>query len=105
MNQFTSQTNRPYMVVGSGDIVANVHRINEPRSDDLYRFHLYRSEEGGVVSQSFRPADLRSFVKACQVLAFEMAADGWMSGELRNELIQLSTELDEITFRWSNDDG
>lgn len=93
------------MIVGSGDIVAHVHRTNDPNGDESYRFHLFRSEEGGLVSQSFRPADLRSFVKACQVLAFEMAADGWMSGELRDELIQLSTELDEITFSWSNEDG
>lgn len=104
MNQFTTQTQQPYMIIGAGDLVSHVHRITDANNDDLYRFNLFRSAEGGAIVQSFRPSDLRSFIKACQVLAFEMAADGWMSGEVRNELIQLSTELDEITFRWSNDD-
>lgn len=103
MNQFTTQTNRPYMIVGSGDLIFHVHRSDD-ENNETYRFNVFRSTEGGTVIQSFRPSDLRSFIKACQVLSFEMAADGWMSGELRDELIQLSTELDEITFRWSSDD-
>ena len=105
MNQFTTQTQRPYMIIGAGDLVSHVHRVDGANNDDSYRFNLFRSEEGGVVNQSFRPSDLRNFIKACQVLASEIAADGWLSGELREELIQLATELDEITFSWSNENG
>ncbi|MDA8562884.1 hypothetical protein N9L06_00365 [Mariniblastus sp.] len=105
MNQFKTQTHRPYMIIGAGDLVFHVHRAADENTVEAYRFNMFRTAERGEVLQSFRPSDLRSFIKACQVLSFEMAADGWMSGELREELIQLSTELDEITFSWSNENG
>ena len=103
MNQSSTQTHPPYMIVGSGNLISHVHRIDGRADNDAYRFNLFRNDENGTVAQSFRPSDLRAFIKTCQVLAFEMAADGWMSGDVRDELIQLSTELDEITFRWSNE--
>jgi len=35
-------------------------------------------------------------VKACQVLAFTIADDGWVSNELRGELFALAERLDAV---------
>lgn len=97
---------RPYMIIGAGELISHVHRVESAECDFMYRFNFFRtSPSTGTATQSFRPDDLRDVVKTCQVLAFAIADDGWISRDLRKELTQLGTELDQITIQWGGDDA
>ena len=97
---------RPYMIIGAGELISHVHRVESAECDFMYRFNFFRnSASSGTTTQSFRPDDLRDVVKTCQVLAFEIADDGWIPRNLSQELNQLGTELDQITIQWGDDDG
>jgi hypothetical protein len=86
-------------IVGAGDLVSHIHRIPENDLSSRYRFNLIRVKADADVTGSFRPDDLRDIVKACQVIAFEIANDGWISGE-RQELLDLASGLDTLTQSW-----
>lgn len=73
--------------------------------DAHYRFNLFRIVSNGEATSWFRPDDLRDVVKACQVLAFSIADDGWIELPLREELIDLANELQVITDSWSQQDA
>lgn len=88
-------------IVGAGDLVSHIHRIPKNDSSSCYRFNLIRVKADADVTGSFRPDDLRSIVKACQVIAFEIANDGWISGK-RQELLDLATGLDALTQSWES---
>ena len=86
-------------IVGAGDLVSHIHRIPKNHSSSRYRFNLTRVKADADFTGSFRPDDLRDIVKACQVIAFEIANDGWLV-EKRQELLDLATALDALTQSW-----
>lgn len=92
-------SNEPYMVVGAGELVSHVRRSAVEPGVMSYYFNLFRLQLDGEASQLFRPRDLIDIVKACQVLAFTIADDGWVSSELRRELLALADDLDAVTQR------
>ncbi len=87
-------------IVGAGDLVSHIHRIPKNDSTSRYRFNLIRVKADADVTGSFRPDDLRNIVKACQVIAFEIANDGWFAE--RQELLDLATGLDALTQSWES---
>lgn len=103
-NENTNASSQPYMVIGAGNLVSHVHRIARNSEELDYQFNLFRVTNRSEVTHSFRPEDLRDVVKACQVLAFSIADDGWLSNDLRLELNDLAAELDVVTQKWSQDD-
>ena len=86
-------------IVGAGELVSHIHRIPENDSSSRYRFNLVRVKPNTNLTGSFRPDDLRDIIKACQVIAFEIVNDGWISGK-RQELLDLATGLDALTQSW-----
>lgn len=90
----------PLAILGAGDLVSHL-QANELAVQKRYRFNLFRiNEETGKPSFWLRPGDLRDVVKACQVIAFAIADDGWVSNETRQDLRRLSSELDSLTSNW-----
>lgn len=69
-----------------------------------YDFNLFRVDSTGTVTSWLRPEDLRDIVKACQVLAFSIADDGWIEQPLRQQLVELASDLQNITDTWSQND-
>ena len=96
------KADQPYAVLGSGDLASHLHRHNVDSDSKEYRFNVFRVEMDGRVTHNLGPRDLRSIVKLCQVLAFTIADDGWLSKDLRAELFELADDLDYITHQWSN---
>ena len=91
----------PLAILGAGDLVSHL-QANGLSFQERYRFNLFRlNQETGEPICWLRPEDLRDVVKACQVLAFAIADDGWVSDELRQDLRRLSSELDSLTLNWS----
>ncbi len=88
---------QPHIVVGAGDLVSFVSRRPEYRESMRYAFNIFRMQPGGQVTQSFRPVDLHDIVKACQVLAFSIADDGWLPRDVRKELFDLADAIDTVT--------
>ncbi len=95
---------RPYAVLGSGDLVSHLQRDDLDPNSKEYRFNVFRLERDEQVTHALRPIDLRSMVKLCQVLAFTIADDGWVSDDVRSELFELADDLDYITHQWSRMD-
>ncbi len=95
---------RPHAVLGSGDLVSHLRRFTDDEGATDYVFNViqFRSESLEA-SHALRPEDLRSVVKLCQVMAFTVADDGWVQPQLREELFQLASELDELTQRWTRE--
>ena len=86
-------------IVGSGDLVSHIHRVPKNDAKANYRFNLVRVKASSSMTGAFRPKDLRNMVKACQVIAFEIAHDGW-NGNRRQELLELAKDLSELTQKW-----
>lgn len=97
--------NQPRMIIGAGQLVSHVYLSDQDESDSAYEFNLFRLSTVSEVTHAFRPQDLRDIVKACQVLAFSIADDGWLSDSLREELNGLGAELDVLTQKWSKSGG
>jgi hypothetical protein len=87
----------PYAVLGAGDLVSHLTRTADESVGCYYRFSLVRLQKNGELTPLLRPVDLPDLVKVCQVLAFTIADDGWITEELRAELFALARALDEIT--------
>ena len=103
-DKHSNQASQPYAVIGAGDLVSHVHRDANESNGLAYRFNLFRLTHSSEVTHSLRPADLRDVVKACQVLAFAIADDGWLPNSLGLELHDLANELDAITQNWRNNE-
>ena len=95
----STTNNKPYVIVGAGELVSHVRRTAVEAGVMSYYFNLFRLQLDGEASQLFRPRDLIDIVKACQVLAFTIADDGWVSNDLRRELLTLADDLDAVTQR------
>lgn len=92
-----STDHEPYAVLGAGELVSHVRRTAVEPGAMSYYFNLFRLQLDGEATQLFRPNDLINIVKACQVLAFTIADDGWVSNKLRRELLALADGLDAVT--------
>ena len=93
---------RPYFIAGAGELVIHVYREADGEPESNYLFNFFRTNQSGATTQFLRPNDLCDLVKACQVLAFAIADDGWIDESQHRQLVDLREELDEITQRWSN---
>ncbi len=68
---------KPYCSIGAGQLTAFLWKDGDRVGGARYRFNAFRLLKGnGKVSQSFRPADLKSFAKLIQVLTALIADDG-----------------------------
>ena len=56
-------------------------------------------------THQFRPCDLLDMVKLCQVVAFAILNDGWISPEQQEQLIELRNALQAMTESWSEEHG
>jgi hypothetical protein len=99
------QPRRPVAVLGAGDLVSHLHRGDDERNKNNYRFNLFRLDGNLKASHSFHPNDLRDLVKLCQVLTFTIADDGWLQADEAKAMIDLAKELDELTKQWSDTNG
>lgn len=97
----TESTQKPYAVLGAGELVSHLHRRQDELEVWRYEFNLFRFDGNARATHALRPTDLRDIVKACQILAFTIADDGWICDDLRMELFELVNELDKVTQRWS----
>ncbi len=102
----TASRTKPVAVLGAGDLVSHLHRGEDSDDPANYRFSVFRLSQDLQATHELRACDLRDLVKLCQVLAFAIVDDGWISTETRNSLRGLFDELDTLTRNWSNaDDG
>ena len=94
-------TSQPIAVLGAGQLVSHVYRQDGVNGRSEYRFSDCRLTEALQTTHGLRPCDLPDLVKLCQVLAFAIEDDGWLSPAMRSELRSLFDDLDEITRCWS----
>ena len=99
------ESKQPYFVAGAGELISHVHRLGAEYSSLHYRFNIFRTDSKGEATNWLRPDDLRDIVKACQVLAFSIADDGWVENALREQLCELAEELQLITDSWEDNDA
>ena len=99
------ESKQPYFVAGAGELVSHVHRNRAGHNSLHYRFNIFRIDKKGEATNWLRPGDLRDIVKACQVLAFSIADDGWIEGSLREELAELANELQLTTDSWESNNA
>ena len=99
MGNHKHKSSRLCAIVGAGDLVSHVRQTQGVNLEPRYRFNLILLKANMDVAGSFRPDDLRGIIKVCQVIAFEIASDGWLP-EQRQELLELATELDALTQSW-----
>ncbi|MEZ6121266.1 MAG: hypothetical protein R3C28_32515 [Pirellulaceae bacterium] len=89
-------------VMGADELVSHLFRMAPDADSIVYAFDILRVDlDGTEAVPSFRPEDLRSLVKLCQVMAFAILDDGWVSDDCRTELTQLWHELDAVTSKWN----
>ena len=105
MSTSKNSTSQPYAVLGAGDLVSHLRRTEDDSGALNYQFNLFRLRKNAQVTHGMRPDDLRDIVKICQVLAFTIADDGWISDEARCQLFDLAESLDGITERWSDSEN
>lgn len=96
----TVAARQPVAVVGAGDLVSHLFRGDDWQNSENYHFSLVRLCEGRAATHELRPCELKNMIKLCQVMAFAIADDGWLPTQLRQELFDLSHDLDAITQRW-----
>lgn len=93
---------RPYELIGAGELVSAVWKRADGQEGWRYRFNVFRmSDHSGHVARMFRPSDLPDFLKLCQVLAMELSLDGCLPEEERQRLSELADELSAITSKLS----
>ena len=101
----TEKSKQPYFVAGAGELVSHVHRQEAGQNSLHYRFNLFRIATNGKATCWLRPNDLRDIIKACQVLAFSIADDGWIEDSVHSQLTELADDLQNITDSWEEDDA
>ena len=82
---------QPQAIIGAEQLTASFYR----RSDGHYRFNIVRlNKRTGQVCQWYRPTDLLALLKLMRMIAAEVAQDDDLDSSSRDELEQLTTELD-----------
>jgi hypothetical protein len=95
---------KPIAVLGAGELVSHLHRGSDAHDCPDYQFSVFRLSRELQATHELRPCDLHHMVKLCQILAFAIVDDGWVSRQTSDELRELFHELDALTRRWSNED-
>lgn len=91
------RTNKPYEIVGAGQLTATVWKTGDEIGGWRYRFNVFhQSTETGAVGQLFRPADLPDFIKLCHVLALTLSDDGCLTAGERRLLTTLVSRLSDM---------
>lgn len=92
---------QPIAVLGALELVSHLYRRDGESGRSEYRFSVSRMARSLQATTSLRACDLADLVKLCQVLAFAIEDDGWLSSAMRTELRELFDDLDGITRRRS----
>ena len=100
-----SKTPSPIAVLGAGDLVSHLRRVESPLGEPEYRFNVFREASCGEVTHSLRLADLSDLLSLCYVVAFAALDDGWLAEDERTGLQELIEKLDSIRNTESNYDG
>ncbi len=88
---------RPYAMVGAGDLTASIWKSPESSNEPTYVFNVFRMERGsGQVSQRFVTADVSDFVKLAHVLAATLLDDGCLDDSTRHDLRALVKQLETL---------
>ncbi|MEZ6097845.1 MAG: hypothetical protein R3E01_02625 [Pirellulaceae bacterium] len=93
-------TGQPIAVLGAGELVSHLYRDQVDIDTAEYRFNLFRLSVDMAVTHELRPSDFRDIVKLCQVLTFAILDDGWSPPVVREALLELNLQLDELTQSW-----
>ena len=99
------KSKQPYFVAGAGELISHIHRDGDEQNNLQYHFNLFRIDSKGEATNWLHADNLRDIVKACQVLAFSIADDGWVEDSLRAQLVELANELQIITDAWKDNNG
>ena len=92
----TQRSRKPYTLVGADHLTASIYKTGDELIGFDYRFNITRlSNRTGRVNQWFTPDDICAMVKLARVLAIELAHDGCVVPQLRNQLIGLAGALDD----------
>ena len=97
----TKQRNRlvrkPYAMLGAGPLAASIWKAKRKGQQFAYRFNIFRMcARSGQVSQRFTPSDIPHLVSLVRLLAFEIANDGCLDVNQRDDLSCLAACLDEV---------
>ncbi|MCA9166392.1 MAG: hypothetical protein KDB23_01930 [Planctomycetales bacterium] len=91
----STNKNRPYVVVGSGDLTTSVFKLGDECEGFRYRFNLVRTQQSsGRVSYWLRPKDFHSLLKLLHVLASELAGDGCVDDATRDNLCRIADGIE-----------
>ena len=96
-NNLDLEMQQPIAVLGAGELASHVYR--NVRGE--YAYNIFRLNDKLETTQVLAVNDLRDLVKLCQLLAFALCDDGWLTMQERAELLELNNRLDEITCDWS----
>ena len=99
------KTPSPIAVLGAGDLVSHLRRVDSTIGEREYRFNVFRESSGGEVTHSLRLADLMNLLDLSYVVAFAALDDGWLPEDERTGLQELIEKLDSIRDTESNQDG
>lgn len=93
----TVSNNQPYAVFGADKLVSFLWKQGDEATGWQYRFNVFRCErQTGEANQLFGPKDVEALAKLTRLLAFELASDGCLPPDLRDDLACLAACLDEV---------
>ena len=97
----------PIAVLGAGDLVSHLRRIDAVTEcgEAIYSFNVFRETANGKVTHSLGVNNLQDLLNLCYVVAFAILDDGWLPNEQRVELRQLIDKLDSIKKPETDHDG
>ena len=92
-----SASTNPYAMLGAGQLASALWKTSDTREQFAYGFNVFRMcAVSGEVTQRFTPDDLPNLARLTRVLAFEIAEDGCLDGDLRDDLSCLAACLDDV---------
>lgn len=94
---------QPVAVLGAGELVSHLYRHDDEFGRSEYQFSVNRMTDSLQATSALRARDLTDLVKLCQVLAFAIENDGWVSEARRRELRELFDDLDRVTRQWRDE--
>ena len=85
-------------VVGSGDLISRIWRIETNSEIPEYRFTIAPTQDVNFETENmFRTADLWSMINLLRVIAQELVQDGGFSASDKTSLKQLAELLETVT--------
>ena len=95
----SSNTIRPYAVIGSGQLRSQVWK-NETATSTTYQFNIFRQDESGQVDHRFGPDHIVQLIKLAQVIAMMLADGDGMCSSHRTLMEEWADRLDVITSEY-----